>query len=184
MHKVFLSFIYCSDIKGGINVKKNQFALIFLTLIVMLAVWYVKAPLSKSQQTTPTDNDSDVSLRLDALSSRRDEVLSMRSLETTTYDEVIASADTTPLQKEEALNKKQSLSDLTEKEILLETFIMNLGYNDAFVYASSDGIEVIVVSEEENIDVALEIIQNCCESFDTTENIVVSFKTETQLTQN
>lgn len=165
--------------------KKNQFALIFLTLIVMLAVWYIKSPLTKKDNPTPNgQNEMVVSSRLDVLKSRREEITSSRSTEAASLDSIIASADTTVLQKEEALNKKQSLSDLTEKEVLLEALIMNLGYSDAFVHSSSDGVEIIVVSDVENVDVALEIIQNAYESFDNDDNIVVSFKSATELTQN
>jgi len=165
--------------------KKNQFALIFLTLIVMLAVWYIKSPLTKKDASTPSDpDDTYVSTRLDVLKSRREAITLERSTMVASLDSIIAGADTTVLQKEEALNKKQSLSDLTEKEVLLETFIMNLGYNDAFVYSSSEGLEIIVVADEENLDVALEIIQNANTSFVGEENIVVSFKSVTELTRN
>ena len=53
--------------------KKNQFALIFLTLIVMLAVWYVKSPLAQKDDE-PMQGDTSIvtSSRLDAIKNMRD----------------------------------------------------------------------------------------------------------------
>lgn len=165
--------------------KKNQFALIFLTLVVMLAVWYIKSPLNKVDKDNNNPTDALViSTRVAALTSLRDSVREERSLEVASLDTIIASADTTVLQKEEALNKKQSISDLTEKEVLLELTIMNLGYQDAFVHATKDGVEVIIVADEENADVVVEIIGEVMKSFEDTTNVVVNFKSLTELSNN
>ncbi|MDY4052337.1 MAG: SpoIIIAH-like family protein [Bacilli bacterium] len=165
--------------------KKNQFALIFLTLVVMLAVWYIKSPLNKVDKGNNNPTDAPViSTRVAALTSLRDSVREERSLEVASLDTIIASADTTVLQKEEALNKKQSISDLTEKEVLLELTIMNLGYQDAFVHATKDGVEVIIVADEENADVVVEIIGEVMKSFEDTTNVVVNFKSITELSNN
>ena len=165
--------------------KKNQFALIFLTLVVMLAVWYIKSPLNKVDKGNNNPTDAPViSTRVAALTSLRDSVREERSLEVASLDAIIASADTTVLQKEEALNKKQSISDLTEKEVLLELTIMNLGYQDAFVHATKDGVEVIIVADEENADVVVEIIGEVMKSFEDTTNVVVNFKSITELSNN
>ncbi len=165
--------------------KKNQFALIFLTLVVMLAVWYIKSPLNKVDKDNNNPTDAPViSTRVAALTSLRDSVREERSLEVASLDTIIASADTTVLQKEEALNKKQSISDLTEKEVLLELTIMNLGYQDAFVHATKDGVEVIIVADEENADVVVEIIGEVMKSFEDTTNVVVNFKSITELSNN
>ncbi len=165
--------------------KKNQFALIFLTLVVMLAVWYIKSPLNKvdKDKNNPTDTPV-ISTRVAALTSLRESVREERSLEVASLDTIIASADTTVLQKEEALNKKQSISDLTEKEVLLELTIMNLGYQDAFVHATKNGVEVIIVADEENADVVVEIIGEVMKSFEDTTNVVVNFKSLTELSNN
>lgn len=165
--------------------KKNQFALIFLTLVVMLAVWYIKSPLNKVDKDNNNPTDAPViSTRVAALTSLRDSVREERSLEVASLDTIIASADTTVLQKEEALNKKQSISDLTEKEVLLELTIMNLGYQDAFVHATKDGVEVIIVADEENADIVVEIIGEVMKSFEDTTNVVVNFKSLTELSNN
>ena len=151
----------------------------------MLAVWYIKSPLNKVDKGNNNPTDAPViSTRVAALTSLRDSVREERSLEVASLDTIIASADTTVLQKEEALNKKQSISDLTEKEVLLELTIMNLGYQDAFVHATKDGVEVIIVADEENADVVVEIIGEVMKSFEDTTNVVVNFKSITELSNN
>lgn len=162
--------------------KKNQIALIFLTLIVMLAVWYVKTPLSSDKDNNDNYTGSVVvSSRLDAISNMRDLVTSTRNETVANLDAIIASADTTVVDKENALKEKQTLSDLTEKEVILETKIMNMGYIDAFVHSTNDGVEVIIVSDTNDSSVVLDIIQNVMDSFEDTVNVVVNFKTENEL---
>ena len=40
-------------------IKKNQFALIFLTIVTMLAVWYIKSPVASDKNDNP-DNTTPV----------------------------------------------------------------------------------------------------------------------------
>ena len=149
----------------------------------MLAVWYVKTPLS-SDKTENNNNLGEsilVSSRLDVISNMRDEVTSSRNDTVAGLDSIIASAETSVTEKENALKEKQTLSDLTEKEVILETKIINMGYLDAFVHSTADGVEVLIVSDTNDPSVALEIIQNVMNSFDDTVNVVVNFKTENEL---
>ena len=70
--------------------KKNQFALIFLTLVVMLAVWYIKSPLNKVDKGNNNPTDAPViSTRVAALTSLRDSVREERSLEVASLDTLI-----------------------------------------------------------------------------------------------
>lgn len=162
--------------------KKNQVALIFLTLVVMLAVWFVKSPLSSEEEVnTNTIDTIIVSSRLDAISDMRDKVTLERNTTVASLDAILSSAEASVVEKQDALKEKQTLSDITEKEVLLENSIMNMGYTDAFVHSSLNGVEVIIVSDSEDSTVALEVIQNVMNSFEDTVNVVVSFKTENDL---
>lgn len=167
--------------------KKNQIALLFLTLIVMLAVWYIKSPLSESGNDQTVNSNEDViigSTRLEAILTLREQVLNERESEVANLDAIIASADTSVLEKETAISQKKNISNLTEKEVLLETQIMNMGYEDAFVHSSSLGVEVIVVSDLEDEDVVLEIIQEVMNSFENTVNVVVNFRSASDLAKS
>lgn len=167
--------------------KKNQIALLFLTLVVMLAVWYIKSPLNEgtNDQTVNTGEDVIIeSSRLDAIVSLRAQVIEERDIEVASLDAIIASADTSVLEKETAMIQKKNLSELTEKEIILETAIMNMGYEDAFVHSTSLGVEVIIVSDTPDEDVVLEIIDEVMNSFENTINVVVNFRTVDELTRS
>ena len=80
--------------------------------------------------------------------------------------------------------QKQSLSNCTEKEVMLEGDIINMGYTDAFVHATDDSVEIIVIAEKEDALAALEIIQQAKESFINIDNLVVNFKTIEELSIN
>ena len=73
-------------------------------------------------------------------------------------DVIIASNDASVQEKAAALEQKNYLNQLTEKELLLELDIINKGYQDAFVHATEDGINVIVVADEHSVSAADEII--------------------------
>ena len=78
-------------------IKKNQFALIFLTIVTMLAVWYVKAPISAKNEnnepasTTPTTNTG----RLESLTAMREAIRNERSILTASYDAILADENAT-----------------------------------------------------------------------------------------
>lgn len=159
-------------------IKKNQFALIFLTIVTMLAVWYVKAPISAKNEnnepasTTPTTNTG----RLESLTAMREAIRNERSILTASYDAILADENATISAKAEALSSKKAISALTEKEVLLELQVINLGYRDSFVHVSENGIEILVVSEEESASAANEIILMALQHFDNKyDDVVVNF---------
>ena len=79
-------------------------------------------------------------------------------------------------EKAAALSSKERLSSLTEKELLLELQVINLGYRDAFVHATSNGVEVTVISDDVSATKANEIILMTLSSFDTeASSVVVNF---------
>lgn len=163
--------------------KKNHLALIFLTVITMVAVWYLKSPTNNSGDDTGEVLDAAVSSRLDVITSMREAVREERSLAVAALDAVIASDESSVTQKASALSEKQVISDLTEKEVVLEVQIINLGYQDAFVHCTSSGVEVVVVSNDNSGSSALDIINMVYSSFDNADNVVVNFQTVEELTK-
>lgn len=163
--------------------KKNHLALIFLTAITMVAVWYLKSPTNNSGDDTGEVLDAAVSSRLDVITSMREAVREERSLAVAALDAVIASDESSVTQKASALSEKQVISDLTEKEVVLEVQIINLGYQDAFVHCTSSGVEVVVVSNDNSGSSALDIINMVYSSFDNADNVVVNFQTVEELTK-
>ena len=148
--------------------KKNQIALMCLTAVIMLAVWYIKSPLSKKPSTTDT-----VPAGM-TLTKMRETLRTERNNKVAVLDEVIASPKSTVAEKNEAMTTKESLSDLTEQEVLMELSIINLGYTDAFVHASSSGVEILVIADTLSETQVLDIMSLAYASFNQ-ETVVVSY---------
>lgn len=161
--------------------KKNQIALLCLTAVVMLAVWYIKSPLNQvGGNTDDTINVSGSSTRLEALKEMREALRVERSIQVAALDSVIASESSTIAQKNSAINEKQLISDMTEKEVLMELSIINLGYTDAFVHQTNNGVEILVVTESLSETEVIEIMNLTYSSFET-ETVVVTYKAVSEL---
>ena len=163
-------------------IKKNQFVLIFLTIVTILAVWYIKTPLDAETSGDINDNDDMVMEEISVFSEHRDTIRKERTIQTSQYDEIIASAEASLEEKEMALQAKKELSALTEKEVLLELEVINLGYLDAFVHATTLGVEVTVISTDVSASKANEIILMTLNTFDSSyDSVVVNFTTTDQV---
>ena len=160
-------------------IKKNQFFLIFLTIVTILAVWYIKTPTTAQTNNELTNNPDEVvseTTRLAAFQSLREVIRAERSLETAKYDDILADNQASIEEKAVAKASKDQISSLTEKELVLELQVINLGYRDAFVHVVSNGVEVTVISEDVSASKANEIILMTLNSFDTeADSVVVNF---------
>lgn len=147
--------------------KKNQLALILLTLVMMLTVYYIKSPFDKDVENDPDeDNVTDVTGRLEQLSLKRLTLKTSRQEQIDELDAIIASNDASVAEKNSALSQKQQLNEITEKELLLELEFINEGYQDAFVHATQDLIEVIIVADEHSVSLADQFIMATLLKFD------------------
>lgn len=158
--------------------KRNQLALILLTLVLMLTVYYITDPFEKDKGPgeDPTDETSG---RIEELTARRLALREERNLVILGLDAIIASNESTVAEKENALKEKRYLNTLTEKELLFEMEVIAKGFRDCFVHASNVGVDITVVADEHSISVANQLIGEAAMMFDIldTNNIVVHFKT-------
>lgn len=156
--------------------KKNQLALILLTLVLMLTVYFVKTP-SKSNNL----DNSDVSTttgRLEVLATMRLTVKNERAEQVSALNKIIGSSEATAAEINSAIEEKNKINALTECELLLELEIISLGYQDAFVHAKDNSIDVTVVSNEHSVAKANEIIKMTILEFDGIySNVCVEFET-------
>ena len=159
------------------NIKFKQLALVVFTFVIMLAIWFVKSPLLAANK--PDDDTSNpVSGEVSVFASLREAVLEQRAIETASWDLILADETATLASKQMAVNQKAAISDLTEKEVLLEVEVINMGYEDAFVHYTEDGVEVYVKAEEESATAAIEIINAVYSKFENAKNVIINFKTE------
>src|SRR5690554_7705888 len=148
---------------------------------MMLTIYYIKSPFKKPVDDND-DDDTTTTGRLEELSEMRLVVRDERAQVVLGLDAIIANTDATIDQKTTALEEKRYLNFLTEKELLLELQVINQGYQDCFVHATSQGVEVIVVAEEHSITVANEIMLMAMNEFNLEfDNIYVNFQTVEQV---
>lgn len=156
--------------------KKNQLALILLTLVMMLTVYFIKTPVKNDNpddvNTTPTTG------RLEALSTMRLTIKNQRDEQINSLNLVIGSETATAAEINQAIEEKNRLNAITECELLLELEIINLGYQDAFVHVTDTGVDVTVVANEHSITKANEIIKMTLIEFEGKySNVCVEFET-------
>lgn len=160
--------------------KKNQFALIFLTVVTMLAVWYIKSPLEASNNDS--NNQPATTTRLSAIMDMRETLRNERAKEVNTFNQIIASSEASVLEKEAATISLKELSSLTETEVLLEVEIINLGYRDAFVHIASDAVNVLVIKDTFSSTEALDLINTLNQKIATDDKeVIITHKTESEL---
>ena len=162
--------------------KKNQLALILLTLVMMLTVYFIKAP---AQNDNPGDDPQSTTTtgRLEVLSTMRLTLKNERNEKINELNAIIGSDTATAVEINEAIEQKNKLNSITECELLLELEIINLGYQDAFVHVKDTGIDVTVISSEHSLSKANEIINmtilefggqysNVCVEFESVEEVM------------
>ena len=162
--------------------KKNQLALILLTLVMMLTVYFIKAP---AQNDDPGDDPQSTTTtgRLEVLSTMRLTLKNERNEKINELNAIIGSDTATAVEINEAIEQKNKLNSITECELLLELEIINLGYQDAFVHVKDTGIDVTVISSEHSLSKANEIINmtilefggqysNVCVEFESVEEVM------------
>ena len=148
--------------------KKNQLVLILLTLVLMLSVYFIRSPFKDKENDNQTgDEVQNVnSGRLDELKELRTILNDERSEQVLSLDAIIADGTKTVEEIDMALKEKRYINSLTEKELLLEVQIIKKGYQDCFVHASNNGIEITVVSEDSSKKKANEIISMALSKFE------------------
>lgn len=161
--------------------KKNQLVLVLLTLVLMLSIYYIKSPFESDDVSGDPVSGDEQSGRLEELTQLRLALNDERSLRMLELDAIIASDDATVQEKNVALEEKQYLNSLTEKELLLETELITSGYQDAFVHASSYGVEITVVSDDYTLSEVTKIIKEAKLDFRDIESVFVTFKTESEV---
>ena len=84
-----------------------------------------------------------------------------------------------------AAELNEYINSLTEKELLLETKIIQKGYRDSFVHCSETGIDILVVSNESSKSLANEIIVMALTEFSNMNyNVSVNFQTAEEVMGN
>lgn len=153
---------------------KKKKVVILSCMIALLAITAVFNFVLTTGTTTP-----DVSATLSSsnyFTQYRTERLTTRNEELLQLDAIIASAEVDSLEHNQALSMKIELTEMTEKEMLLENLIKAYGFEDVVVVIGleSENINVIAKSQELTTDDAIKIYSIISEETSTApENVKI-----------
>ena len=129
-----------------------------IVLTCMIALLAVTAVFNFVLTNSPTLNDDSLVVNsANYFTQYRNERITTRNEELLQLDAIIASTDVDTAEKNQALAMKIELTEMTEKELLLETLIKAYGFEDAVVVIGldSENVNVITKSQELTTDDAI-----------------------------
>ncbi len=134
---------------------KKKKIVILSCMIALLAVTAVFNFILTTGTVNP--DDTVVNSSANYFSQYRNERITTRNEELLQLDAVIETAEVGSVEHSEALSMKIGLTDITEKELLLENLIKAYGFEDAVVVIGldSENVNVIAKSEELTTDDAI-----------------------------
>lgn len=148
-----------------------------IVLSCMIALLAVTAVFNFVLTTnSPVNDNTTVVNSANYFSQYRTERMTTRSEELLQLDAIIASAEVESAQKAEALSMKIELTEMTEKEMLVESLIKAYGFEDVVVVIGleSDNVNVIAKSSELTTDDAILIYTVVSEELSVTpENVKI-----------
>ncbi|NWQ39953.1 SpoIIIAH-like family protein [Bacillus sp. EB106-08-02-XG196] len=152
--------------------KQTVWLLTMLSLVVVLSVYYITSPEQKSnelaavkqeekadQKETKTDTETEVKDGDTVISqvagdeefeALRLELQDERSELKEQLNTVVATTDLPADQRSEAVDQMKKLSEIAQKEEMLETLIKAMDYEDALVRADGSTVKIIVKSKKES----------------------------------
>lgn len=148
-----------------------------IILSCMIALLAVTAVFNFILTTNTIDgNDATIVNSANYFSQYRTERLNTRSEELLQLDQIIASAADDSAERASALAMKIELTEITEKELLLENLIKAYGFEDAVVVIGleSENVNVITKSQQLTTDDAILIYSIVAEEVNTSpENVKI-----------
>ena len=129
-----------------------------IVLSCMIALLAVTAVFNFVLTTGPIENGSTLPVSsANYFAQYRNERMTTRNEELLQLDQIIASASQNSAERAEALSMKIELTELTEKELLLESLIKAYGFEDAVVVIGleSNNVNVIAKAPELTADDAI-----------------------------
>lgn len=155
-------------------IKRNKLSIFLLAVVVMLTIYYIKTPTNSGSDKLNNQTPVASVERYPLYAESRLIILDARGTKISELEGVLASSKSTMSEKEVALETISQLNELTEKEIVLETAIITLGYEDCFVNAVDNSVRVQVLSSEFSAEKFVEIALIAKEKFG--NDCVVSVK--------
>ena len=148
-----------------------------IVLSCMIALLAVTAVFNFVLTTAPVNDSPTIAVSsANYFSQYRSERVTRRNEELLQLDQIIETAEANSAQRTEALSMKIELTELTEKELLLESLIKAYGFEDAVVVIGleSQNVNVIAKSSDLTADDAILIYTIVSEeAFISPENVKI-----------
>lgn len=164
--------------------KQTVWLLTMLSLVVVLSVYYITSPEQQKNElaaveekgtkqemgsTTKQDaqanvSDKDAEIITNAAGDEAFETLRMqlqdeRSQMKEELTKIMASTDLPVEKRSEAKEQMDELNEIAQKELLLETLIKSMNYEDVLVRADGEQVNITVKAEKQSKSEANKIIQ-------------------------
>lgn len=135
----------------------NRQAVAFLTmfsLILMLAVYYVTMPMDPliPIEEKPVSGDQ-------ILVDMQTELTNKRTLLMNQYSNVLANAQSTSLEKTDAMEQLEYLKHLASEESIYKDVILKMGYEQNYIEISENLMKITVIKEGNTVEDASKIIK-------------------------
>lgn len=181
--------------------KQTVWLLTMLSLVVVLSVYYITSPETKTNDMTAVQQKETNQVKKDTTKTKASTTTSkdgqtvisqvsedeefaalrlkldeMRSEYRAELNAVVASTDLPAEERSKAMDQMQKLTAIAQKEEILETLIRGMGYDDALVRADGDQVRVTVKSKKKHSPTAAnEIMQKVKKEIGDTNYVAVEF---------
>lgn len=156
--------------------KQTVWLLTMLSLVVVLSVYYITSPEQKMTDMV-SEEKQDGAKTEDVVGSEQDKVITSgiasdelfetlrmdledsRSQRKEELESIIASTHLPSDQINAAYDEMETINEVADTEMVLESLIKTLGYEDALVRADGEEIRITVKAKEKSAKAANEILQ-------------------------
>lgn len=163
--------------------KQTVWLLTMLSLVVVLSVYYITSPeqqqnelaaveekgakqemesTKKDAEANATDKDAEIITNAagdEAFETLRMQLQDERSQMKEELTKIMASTDLPVEKRSEAKEQMDELNEIAQKELLLETLIKSMNYEDVLVRADGEQVNITVKAEKQSKAEANKIIQ-------------------------
>lgn len=175
--------------------KQTVWLLTMLSLVVVLSVYYMTSPDGQKNELAATEEQENMEMEqeeaatgaeseesivssvasdevFEALRLKMDEERSKMKEE---LRDIMASTELPSEDRGDAYEKIQNLDQVAQKEAVLETLIIAMGYDDALVRADGEKVRITVKSDEASASAANDIIQVVKNELGSMQAVAVEF---------
>ncbi len=155
---------------------QGKVTIFMIVMIAMLSIYYFALPNNNHFGSTTTTGQANETInRSPEYEQLRSELSDSRETMITTLQGVLASSTVSVDDKNTAIETIQDIQTLVQNESILETQIMNLGYDDVFIKATDDEVNVSVYVDTLSVEEVNQMILMAKSQFGPSANVVVQY---------